>query len=154
MEEAYKAYEELLFSGYQLLNTVLQSMLSMRLQAKELEKADYLAEKTIELIRLFEMGRYHEATVSLEMAQAREDVEETLRCAEELAACVGEISSFRDALLYEHMSFREVSDEFREEMQERLEALFLEEEGFGYMKGHERWECFLREKLWRRGRQS
>ena len=154
VEEAYKAYEELLFSGYQLLNTVLQSMLSMRLQAKELEKADYLAEKTIELIRLFEMGRYHEATVSLEMAQAREDVEETLRCAEELAAYVGEISSFRDALLYEHMSFREVSDEFREEMQERLEALFLEEEGFGYMKGHERWECFLREKLWRRGRQS
>ena len=52
------------------------------------------------------------------------------------------------------MSFREVSDEFREEMQESLEALFLEEEGFGYMKGHERWECFLREKLWRRGRQS
>ena len=127
VEEAYKAYEELLFSGYQLLNTVLQSMLSMRLQAKELEKADYLAEK---------------------------DVEETLRCAEELAAYVGEISSFRDALLYEHMSFREVSDEFREEMQERLEALFLEEKGFGYMKGHERWECFLREKLWRRGRQS
>ena len=67
---------------------------------------------------------------------------------------MSERSRLSGTRLYEHMSFREVSDEFREEMQESLEALFLEEESFGYMKGHERWECFLREKLWRRGRQT
>lgn len=150
--EAYRSYEELLFSEFQILHLVFYSMFSMRLKEGELEKAEYLAEKTTELIRLFEMGRYQEAVVRLEMAQAREDVEETLRCAEELSAHVGDITSFRDALLYEHMSFREASAEFREEMQERLNALFREENGFGYMKGNERWECFLKSRQGIRGK--
>lgn len=145
-QEAYKSYEELLFSEFQILHMVFHSMFSMRLKEGALEKAEYLADKTTELIRLFEMGRYQEAAVRLEMAQAEEDVEETLRCAEEMSAHVGDITSFRDALLYEHMSFREASAEFREELQERLEALFREEESFRYMEGNERWERFLRNR--------
>lgn len=144
--EAYRIYEELLFSGFQTLHMVFQSMFSMRLEERDLEKAEYLAEKTVQLIRLFEMGRYHEATVRIELAQAMEDVEGTLCCAEELRASIGDISSFRDVPLYEHMSFRELSGEFREEMKEKLDALFEEEEGFGYMKGNERWERFLRDR--------
>ncbi len=143
-EEACKLYEELLFSGFQILHTVLQSMLSMELKAHNLEKADYLAGKTVQLIRLFEMGPYQEAVVMMELARAKEDREETLRCAEKLRASVGETSSFRDAPLYEHLSFREISGEFQEEMKETVDALFREEEGFGYMRGSERWESFLR----------
>lgn len=143
-EEACKLYEELLFSGFQILHTVLQSMLSMELKAHNLEKADYLGGKAVQLIRLFEMGSYQEAVVGMELARAKEDREETLRCAEKLRASVGETSSFRDAPLYEHLSFREISAEFQEEMKETVDALFREEEGFGYMRGDKRWESFLR----------
>ena len=100
----------------------------------------------MQLIRLFEMGRYQEYCVRLEMAQAQEDMEETLRCAEEMTLGLGEMASFREAPLYEHIPFRQMSDESCAKMKERLDALFREEDNFGYMKGNERWERFLKEK--------
>lgn len=145
-EEAYKAYEELLFSEFQILHTVFHSMVSMRLKEHDLEKARYLSEKLVRLIRLFEMGRYQEASVRLEIAQAEKDAEETLRCAQELLAGVTEVAAFRTAPLYEHMAFKELSDDFCERMQERLEACFQEEDSFGYMKGNEEWENFLKNR--------
>lgn len=146
MEESYKAYEELLFSEFPVLHSALYGMMSMRLKEQDLEKAAYLAEKTVQLIRLFEMGRYQEYCVRLEMAQAQEDMEETLRCAEEMTSGLGRIASFRDAPLYEHIPFGQMSDEFCAKMRERLDALFREEDNFGYMKGNECWERFLKER--------
>ncbi|MEZ3505453.1 MAG: helix-turn-helix domain-containing protein [Lachnospiraceae bacterium] len=146
VEEAYRSYEELLFSESQILQIVFSSMMSMRLKEQDLEKAAYLAEKRVQLVRLFEMGRYQEDSIRLEMAQAQEDIEGTIHWAKEMTADLEEIAAFRDAPLYGHMAFREVSDEFRQKMQERLDALFQEKDSFEYMKGNERWENFLKDR--------
>ncbi|MDE5931520.1 MAG: helix-turn-helix transcriptional regulator, partial [Lachnospiraceae bacterium] len=139
-EEACKLYEELLFSGYQVLSTAFFSMLSMTLQEKDMVRAEYLTDKMVRLARLFEAGEYQEYVVRLELAQAKEDVEETLICAEKMLASAGQIGDYRSARLYEHMSFRELSDEFKDGMQKKVIELFREEKSFGYMKGNRRWE--------------
>jgi len=139
-EKACKLYEELLFSGYQVLSAAFLSMLTMSLQEKNMERAEYLTDKTVQLIRLFEMGEYQEYVVRLELAQAKEDVEATLVCAEKMLASAGQIGGHESAQLYGHMSFRKVSDEFKEGMLEKIIELFRDEEGFGYMKGNTKWE--------------
>lgn len=139
-EEAFKLYEELLFSSYQMLSAVFYSMLSMSLQEKELEKAEYLSDKTVQLIRLFEMGTYQEYAARLELAQVKEDVQTTLVCAEKMLESVGQVGHYENVRLYEHMSFREVSGDFIDGLRENLTALFRDEENFAYMKGNERWE--------------
>lgn len=139
-DEACKLYEELLFSGYQVLSTVLFSMFTMALQDRDMERAEYLTDKTVQLIRLFEAGEYQEYAVRLELAQAKENVEETLTCAEKMLAGIGQIGDYRSVRLYGHLSFKEPSDEFTDGMQEKAIELFRDEESFGYMKGNERWE--------------
>ncbi|MDE7341095.1 MAG: helix-turn-helix domain-containing protein [Lachnospiraceae bacterium] len=139
-EEACKLYEELLFSGYQILSMVLSSMFTMALQDRDMEGAEYLTDKMVQLIRLFEAGKYQEYAVRLELAQAEANVEETLVCAEGMLASVGQIGDYGSARLYGHMSFREPSDEFKGGMQEKVIELFRDEESFGYMKGNRRWE--------------
>lgn len=141
-EEAYKLYEELLFSGYQVLSMVFSSMISMALQEKNMERAEYLTDKMVQLVRLFEAGEFQEYVARLELAQAKEDVGETLICAEKMKmlAGAGQIGDYGSAQLYRHMAFKKLSDEFKTGMREKVIELFREEEGFGYMKGNRRWE--------------
>ncbi|WP_231496556.1 hypothetical protein [Enterococcus gallinarum] len=59
--EAYQAYEELLFSGYQRMSMVFQQLYLFgdgRIENKA--KAHLLVKKQSELAKLFEMGEYHE----------------------------------------------------------------------------------------------
>lgn len=139
-EEAYRLYEELLFSDYQVLSMVFESMISMALQEKNMERAEYLTDKMVQLVRLFEAGEYQEYMVRLELAQAKGDVGETLICAEKMLAGAGQISDYSSARLYRHLSFKKLSDEFKDGMRDKVIELFQDEEGFGYMKGNRRWE--------------
>lgn len=141
--EACKLYEELLFSGYQVLSAVFYSMFSMSLQEDDLDRAEYLSDKIVQLVRLFEMGTYQEYVARLELAQKKKDVEATLVCAEGILTGIGQIGNYSDLRLYEHMSFRALSDEFKDGMREKLLELFQDEENFIYMKGNMRWNKIL-----------
>ncbi len=138
-EEAFRLYEELLFSGYQIFSAVLYSMLSMVLQEKDMDKAEYLSEKMVQLVRFFEMGTYQEYAARLEFAQAKEDVRATIACAEKMLESADQVGNYRNVRLYEHMSFRDVSDDFKIGMREKLIQCFREDESFGYMKGNAEW---------------
>ena len=144
-EEAYRVYEELLFSEFNMLYITFHSMFAMRLKEQNFEKAEYLADRMTQLIRAFEMGQYHEAGIRLELVMAEKDVEGTLTCAGQMMASLGKIGSWRDAPLYEHLTFTEVQDGFSERMRKRLSEIFRDEEQFGYMAGNEEWES----KTWR-----
>lgn len=112
----------------------------MSLREKDEERTEYLADKTVQLIRLFEAGEYQEYAIRLELAQAKEDVDDTLVCAEKMLESAAQVGDYGSVRLYEHMSFRKVSNEFKAEMREKVIELFRDEEGFGYMKGNKKWE--------------
>lgn len=142
-EEACKLYEELLFSGYQILSSILYSMFSMTLQEKNLEKAEYLSDKTAQLVRLFEIGTYQEYVARLELAQVTKDVETTLLCAEKMLESADQVGNYKNVKLYEHMPFRELSGDFIDGLREKLTVCFWDEKEFAYMKGNERWKELL-----------
>lgn len=67
-DAAYKAYEELLFSGYQSLNMTFHNIYMMALEENDYDKAHMLVDKIQKLAHLFEFGEYHEVSPALELA--------------------------------------------------------------------------------------
>lgn len=119
IEEAYKAYEELLFSYYAMTSMVFQSMCMLSVERNEMEDAHYYLEKQGNLAKLFEMGKYYEISGRLDVASV-EDEGTAKEIARQLLECVDSITAFRDAKLYRHMTFREGKPGFIEELQEEL----------------------------------
>lgn len=144
-EEAYRTYEELLYSEFNMLHPAFHGMFAMCVKEQNLEKAEYLTERMIQLIRAFEMGQYYEASARLDLMMAKKDAEGTIACAGQMFESVGQFGSQCRAPLYEHMAFKEISGEFMEKMKETMIDFFKDEDLFGYMKGNQDWEA-LRSK--------
>ena len=108
IKEAYKTYEELLFSDYQKINMELHGMYMLALYDNDIKRAHKLVDKHKELARCFEMGKYHEISSSLDLATLEKDVDSVVAIMEEMLSCVGQIGDFRKSLLYEHMDFKEI----------------------------------------------
>lgn len=121
IEEAYKAYEELLFSNYQMINAVLNGMYQLAVQEKDMKMARILIEKQEEMARCFEMGRYYEVVGRLELAALEKDEEAAADTMEELLSSVEDIGCIRNSPLYRHMKF-EAGKEFIEELKSMLLA--------------------------------
>lgn len=138
-QEAYKAYEELLFSGYQMLNTVLSSIYMLALREEDRDKAHYIVEKQKELTRIFEMGKYHEVSCGLELVTIEKDEEGTIETMEQIIDSLDTICDFRNSPLYEHMEFRDTGTGLIEELRKNLLICFANEETYGYMKDNSRW---------------
>ncbi|MFT4004778.1 MAG: helix-turn-helix transcriptional regulator [Lacrimispora sp.] len=140
MKEAYKAYEELLFSGYQMISMVFHSIYMLAMQDKDMEKAHMLVGKQRELAKIFEMGEYHEASWGLDLATSEKDMEATIEAMEQMIAGLNKICDFTKSSLYEHMEFKETGKEFCKELYESLLTCFTDEETYGYMKKSKRWQ--------------
>lgn len=140
IKEAYRAYEELLFSDYQRISMELHGMYLLALQDKDKKRARRLVEKQKEMARCFEMGRYHEISSGLELAAAEKDAAATIAMIEELLSSIGQIGDFRKSFLYEHMKFKEVKKEFTEKLRENLLKCFRDEESYGFLKDDEMWK--------------
>ncbi len=140
VNEAYKAYEELLFSGYQMMNMVFQSIYVLAMQDKDREKAYILVDKQRELANIFEMGEYHEVSCRLDLATAEKDVEATIETMERMLASVDKICDFTKATLYEHMEFKKPEEKFITKQHKNLLTYFRDEETYSYMKKSKRWQ--------------
>jgi hypothetical protein len=86
------------------------------------------------------MGAYHEASCKLELATVEKDEDTIIETMEEMLASIGEITDFRKSPLYEHMEFKETSEEFLTELRENLLACFRDEETYGFLKENKRWQ--------------
>lgn len=137
-EEAYKAYEELLFSGYQMLSMVFNGIYSMAMQDNAVDKAGKLVDKQQELARLFEMGAYYEASCKLEFATMQKDADTVLETMKQMLESLEEITAFTESELYEHMTFKK-NEKVIEEMKANLLNCFRDEEIYGFMENDERW---------------
>ncbi len=143
VQESYKAYEEILFSGYQMLSMVFNSIYMLAMQDDNLSKAHKMVEKQQELARLFEMGTYYEVFCALELALKEKDAEAVIEIAQKMLESVEEIESFSDAELYEHITFKKLDENFGEGVRENLIKLFQEDEAFEFLKDDVRWKTIF-----------
>ena len=147
VQEAYKAYEEILFSSYQVLSMVMNSMYSLAMQDGNLHKAHKMVEKQQELARLFEMGTYYEVSCQLELALKEKDIDAIIEIVQKMLASVEEIGSFSYAELYEHMTFKKTDETFSKSVKENLIKYFREDEACEFLKDDVRWKKMLENVL-------
>lgn len=140
IKEAYKAYEELLFSDYQRSSMELQGLYMLAVQDEDKERARMFVNKQKELAKCFEMGKYYEIFGELDLAIMEKDADKVISAAEEMLSCVEQIGSFRYSPLYEHMKFKKINKEFITETKENLLRSFRAEESCGFLKDDERWQ--------------
>ena len=137
--EAHKAYEELLYAGYQSLNMTMQNIHVLLLEEIDYDKAHMIVDKIQKLARLFEFGEFHEISPALELAILEKNVEKTLLIMERMLANLESISAFTKSPLYSHMDFKEVREEYLSEIREDLIKGFRDEETYPYLKENPRW---------------
>lgn len=144
IREAYKAYEELLFADYQRASMELHGMYTLALQDNDIKKARELVNKQRELAKCFEMGKYYEISNELEIPTLEKDSDTAVAVMEEMLSCVDQIGAFRKMPLYEHMDFKEVSEDFIAEMRETLLKCFSNEETYGFLRDNEKWRKLVK----------
>lgn len=140
INEAYKAYEELLFSDYQRVSMELQGMYTLAVQDSDMQKARMLAQKQKELAKCFEMGRYHEVLSGFDLAMREKDADTVISIVEEMLSSVEHIGDFRKSFLYEHMDFKEAAEDFVKELKEILLKSFRDDEEYRFLQDDKRWK--------------
>ncbi len=139
-EKACQTYEEILLADCQILSAVFNSLFVMQLQNKNLEKAQYYAEKEKALARLFEMGVYNIYAVDLQLAQAQQNPEKTISCIQGMLNNIESIYDFSHAPLYSHMEFKSADPAFIETVKKNILDNLCSDESFSYMKNDPSWK--------------
>ncbi len=147
LDEAYKAYEELLFSGYQMISMVFNSICALAIESNNLPKAHKYVTKQQELAKLFEMGKYYEVSCGLELAVLEQDADRVIEIVKTMLDSMEGISDFSESELYEHMTFKKMPTESILQMKQDLMRTFQDAESFGFLMGDERWQELLQRNL-------
>lgn len=139
MDDASRAYEELLWSEYQMTSMVFHALYMMAMKENNLEKAKLLIDKEAELVSLFDRGTFYEYSCKLEFATAQKDVDQTIYLMTKMLESVDTIYNFTQSPLYSHMEFQEIKEEFMTNFKKSLLKCFQDEETFGFLVGDSRW---------------
>lgn len=142
-EEAYKAYEELLFSIYQTANPVFNSLYLLAQEDGNVDKARMMVEKQSALAGIFEMGEYYETIGKLELSADRKDAEVCVALMKTLLSSLDDMDHFTRSPLYEHMAFQTIRKEFVGQLRDDLLKAFKDEETYGFLKGNKEWEKLI-----------
>lgn len=145
VDEAYKNYEELLLSGYNMINMVLQNIFTLTMNEGNNEKAHILITKQIELSKIFEMGEYHENSIKLDLAIVEKDSDMTIELMKKILSSVQNLNDFTKSSLYEHIKFKKLDSEFITEVYNSLLIDFSNEETYYWLKTNPRWKEFIEE---------
>lgn len=137
--KAYGAYEELIFSGYQHIQMTLNDLRILYMEDGDHEMAKKLVGVSSSAASVFEMGKYSEVCVGLDVAAWEKDVAWTARLMQDILDSVGTIGDFTKSRLYQHTALKAVEPEFSDGLRQELLKSFGDE-SFGYMQGNEYWE--------------
>lgn len=138
-EAAYRAYEELILTGYQHMQSTLNALRILYMEDGEREMPQKLVDISSSAASIFEMGRYHEACAGLDLAVREKDVERTAQLMRDLLESIETIGDFAKSALYRHVALKEVSPDFTGDLKSAL-LKSLDDESFSYMRGYELWE--------------
>ena len=106
--EAYRAYEELIFIGYQHIQMTLNDLRILYMEDDDHEMARKLVEVSSSVASAFEMGKYNEVCWGLDVAAREKDVERTAQLMQEILDSVGTIGNFTKSKLYQHMMMKPI----------------------------------------------
>ena len=137
--EAYRAYEELIFSAYQHIQMTLNDLRILYMEDDDHEMARKLVEVSSSAASTFEMGKYNEICFGLDVAAWEKDIEWTAQLIQEILDSIGTIGDFTKSKLYQHMALKTVDSNFSASLKREL-LKSLEDESFHYMQGNEYWE--------------
>lgn len=137
--EAYRSYEELLYTGYQQMQLVLNDLRLLYMEDDDHEMARKLVEVSSSIASAFEMGKYNEISVGLDVAAWEKDVKWTAHIMREILESVDTISDFAYSKLYRHMKLKSVAPSFIADVKKEL-LKSLDDDTFDYMEGNEEWE--------------
>lgn len=137
--EAYRAYEELLYSGYQHIQMVLNDLRILYMEDGNHEMPKKLVKVSSSVASAFEMGKYNEVCFGLDVAAWERDVAWTAQLMQEILDSVDSIGDFTKSKLYQHMMLKSVAPNFSAALKQEL-LKYLGDETFNYMQGNEDWE--------------
>lgn len=137
--EAYRAYEELIFTGYQHIQMTLNSLRTLYMEDGDHEMAKKLVEVSSSAASAFEMGKYNEVCFGLEVAAWEKDAAWTAQLMQDILDGIETIGDFAQSKLYQHMALKTVGSEFSVVLKQKLLEAF-KGESFHYMQGNEYWE--------------
>lgn len=106
-DKALQMYEELLYSGYQNIQSTINDIYYVAVHENDLQKARQMAEKLELLAKLFEMGEYHEISPYLELAILEQDADSLFDIMNRLRDNVESIFDFTKSSLYSHMTLKQ-----------------------------------------------
>jgi hypothetical protein len=145
-QEAYRAYEELLFTYYQFISLVLNDLRILYMEDGNHETAWKLVDVQNQAARAFEMGRYNEVSTGLDVAAWEKDVSKTADIMRQILDALDHIGDFSQSSLYQHMIFKEMDPGFADRLRKSLVG-GMRDESFSYMRGNELWEEILEKGL-------
>lgn len=137
--EAYRAYEELICSGYQHIQMVLNDLRILYMEDDNHEMPKKLVKVSSSAASAFEMGKYNEVCFGLDVAVWERDVAWTAQLMQEILDSVDSIGDFTKSKLYQHMMLKSVDPNFSVGLKQEL-LKSLGDETFNYMQGNEDWE--------------
>ena len=143
-EEAWRLYEELLYSYYTMVSLVLHNLFNLAQSEHDRPKLRYLQEKQADAARLFDMGEYSVKAPALELALLEQDADVCLDILEQLVENVDSMDgSFRSSPLYAHMKFKEVPGKEKLDFRELLKKSLREDASLDFLKGMQRWKKLI-----------
>ncbi len=142
--EAYRACEELIYTGYQHIQMTLNDLRILYMEDEEHEMAKKLVEVSSAVASAFEMGRYNEVCFGLDVAVWERDAAWTAQLMREILDSVDKIGDFAKSKLYQHMIMKPVDPDFSIRLRQEL-LKSLGDEIFHYMQGNEDWEKLCQE---------
>lgn len=140
LDEAYKTYEQLLFSGYQTMNMVLTHLYMLAQHERDTDRAHMLIEKQCQLAKILEMGEYQAIAPRLDLVTSEQDVDMTIDTMEKMIESIDTLDGFTKSPLYQHLDFKKLDKKFIEQLRNNLITLFRDEDLYCYMKNNQRWE--------------
>lgn len=144
MEDAYRMYEELLFAGCGRIDLYLTNLFRLAVEEKDMDKARLIVEKQVVLARLFDRGRYQEASYRLQLAMAEKDADEVMESMETILENVESMMDYQKSPLFEHMKFGRLSEDFSENLKEKLRKISWEDAELAYLRENPRWRAMCR----------
>ena len=105
-EEAYRAFEELLFADYQRIQLTLNDLRMLYMEDGDHPMVHKLVEISSKVASAFDMGRYNEVSMGLDVAVWEKDIALTEEIMRVLIENVESLENFADSDLYRHLTFK------------------------------------------------
>lgn len=138
-ENAYRMHEEIIFSSYQSLQMALNDLRILYMEDDEHAMVKKLAKVSSGAAKIFEMGKYDEVSVDLNVACWEKDEEGTIEILQSIFDNIDTIGSLRNSLIYQHMKLKAVPAGFTDYLRGEL-LKSLDSETFDFMNGNVKWE--------------